>query len=148
MTNEDTIKKDPLDPFDKLGASKLRADEELDSELYDVARKGGTERPFSGKYWDNHEEGMYRCAICGSELFSSDMKFDSGTGWPSFTEPASLENVELVPDNSLGMHRTEVRCKKCGAHLGHVFDDGPEDRGGQRFCINSVCLNLKKKDEK
>ncbi|MDP3954485.1 MAG: peptide-methionine (R)-S-oxide reductase MsrB [bacterium] len=128
----------------------MKKDEELEPELYDVARKGGTERPFSGKYWDNHEKGMYKCAICGNELFSSDTKFDSGTGWPSFTQPVNLENIELVPDDSLGMRRTEVRCKKCGAHLGHVFDDLPAQaggpKGGQRFCINSVCLNLEKKD--
>ena len=124
----------------------MKQDQELDSELQRVAREGGTEAPFSGKYWDSHEKGMYKCAVCGAELFSSDTKFDSGTGWPSFTEPANLENIELKQDKSLGMSRTEVTCKNCGAHLGHVFDDGPVDRGGKRYCINSVCLNLKKSE--
>jgi peptide-methionine (R)-S-oxide reductase len=123
----------------------MKKDEELPKELYDIARKGGTEPAFTGKYWDNHEKGMYKCAICGTELFSSDTKFDSGTGWPSFTEPANLEKVELRDDSAYGMHRTEVVCKICGAHLGHVFDDGPKEKGGKRYCINSVCLELEKK---
>jgi peptide-methionine (R)-S-oxide reductase len=89
---------------------------------------------------------MFKCAVCGTELFSSDTKFDSGTGWPSFTEPANLTNVELRPDTSYGMDRTEVICKTCGAHLGHVFDDGPTEKGGKRYCINSVCLELEKKE--
>ncbi len=118
--------------------------DKLPDEVKKVAIDGGTETPFTGKYLDNHEKGMYQCAICKSELFSSDTKFDSGTGWPSFTEPASLQNVDLVTDESLGMIRTEVRCKNCGAHLGHVFDDGPKDKGGKRYCINSVCLNFSK----
>jgi peptide-methionine (R)-S-oxide reductase len=122
----------------------IKKNEELSPELYDVARRGGTEAPFTGKYWDNHEKGMFKCAICGTELFSSDTKFESGSGWPSFTEPANLEHVELKEDNALGMRRTEVLCKKCGAHLGHVFDDGPADKGGKRYCINSVCLELEK----
>ena len=124
----------------------MKNDNELSPELYNVARKGGTEAPFTGTYWDNHEKGMYKCAVCGTELFSSDTKFDSGTGWPSFTEPANLEKVELRDDTTLGMHRTEVVCKTCGAHLGHVFDDGPADKGGKRYCINSVCLELDKKE--
>lgn len=123
----------------------MKKDEELPAELYDVARNKGTEAPFSGKYWDSHEKGMYKCAICGTELFSSDTKFDSGTGWPSFTEPANRENIELKPDFSGGMARTEVLCKKCGAHLGHVFGDGPKDKGGKRYCINSVCLDFEEK---
>jgi peptide-methionine (R)-S-oxide reductase len=121
----------------------MKHDNELDPELYRVAREKGTEAPFTGKYVDEHTEGMYACAVCGKELFSSDTKFDSGTGWPSFTEPANLENIELKEDHDLGMKRTEVTCKNCGAHLGHVFDDGPTDAGGKRYCINSVCLDLK-----
>lgn len=123
----------------------MKKDRELSPELYEVARKKGTEAPFSGKYWANHERGMYKCAICGAELFSSDTKFDSGTGWPSFTEPKNLENIELKEDLSGWMKRTEVLCKKCGAHLGHVFDDGPKEKGGKRYCINSVCLDFEKK---
>ena len=117
-------------------------DKKLDPELYKVAREKGTEAPFSGKYVNSHEEGMYKCAVCGAELFSSEAKFDSGTGWPSFTEPANRENVELKEDTSGGMVHTEVLCKKCGAHLGHVFNDGPKEKGGKRYCINSVCLDL------
>lgn len=123
----------------------MRKDEELSPELREVARGKGTEAPFTGKYWDNHDDGVYRCAICNAELFSSDAKFDSGTGWPSFTEPANTKNLEFKTDSEFGMKRTEVLCKNCGAHLGHVFDDGPADKGGQRFCINSVCLTLDKK---
>ena len=123
----------------------MKQDNELPADLKRVARDGGTEAPFTGKYYDSHEQGMFKCAICGTELFSSDTKFDSGTGWPSFTEPANLEHVELKVDSSQGMARTEVTCKTCGAHLGHVFDDGPADKGGKRYCINSVCLELDKK---
>lgn len=126
----------------------VKKDEELSPELRKVAREGGTEAPFTGKYVNEHAKGMYKCAICGAELFSSDTKFDSGTGWPSFTEPANLKNVELREDNKLGMRRTEVVCKNCGAHLGHMFDDGPPEKGGKRYCINSVCLELEKKAEK
>jgi len=130
----------------------MKKDIELSPELHKVARKGETEKPFSGKYWNNHDKGMYKCAICDTELFSSDTKFDSSTGWPSFTSPhpggssqSNLENIELRKDNSLGVSRTEVVCKKCKAHLGHVFDDGPEEAGGKRYCINSVCLELEDK---
>ncbi len=123
----------------------MKSDPELSGELYNVARKKGTEAPFTGKYWNSHEKGMYRCAVCGTKLFSSDAKFDSGTGWPSFTEPEALEKVELKRDVSHGMIRTEVLCKSCGAHLGHLFDDGPEEQGGKRYCINSVCLDLEKR---
>lgn len=122
----------------------IKKDEELPVELYKVARKKGTEAPFTGKYLDSHDTGMFECAICGTELFSSDTKFDSGTGWPSFTEPSNLENIEVREDTSSGLRRTEVVCKKCGAHLGHVFDDGPKEKGGKRYCINSVCLELEK----
>ena len=130
----------------------MKKDEELPQELYKVAREKGTEAPFTGKYWDTHEKGMYKCAICGNVLFSSETKFDSGTGWPSFTEPANLKNIELKSDTGHGIDRTEVTCKNCGAHLGHVFDDGPIDkrlpagRQGKRYCINSVCLELDKKE--
>ena len=117
-------------------------------EQYHVMREGGTEAAFTGKYYNEHAKGMYKCAACGATLFSSDTKFDSGTGWPSFTEPANRANVELRSDDSYGMHRTEVICKNCGSHLGHVFDDGPSDKGGKRYCINSVCLELEKAEPK
>ncbi len=115
----------------------------LSEEQYAVMREKGTEAPFSGKYWNEHSSGVYKCAACGKELFSSDAKFDSGTGWPSFTDPVNLKNIELKEDNSAGMRRTEVLCKNCGSHLGHVFDDGPA--GKKRYCINSTCLELDKK---
>lgn len=127
-------------------SSRIPSDDQLSPELYHVARQGGTEAPFTGKYWDTHEKGNYMCAVCGTVLFSSDTKFDSGTGWPSFSEPSDSAHVELHEDLSQGVRRTEVRCKTCGAHLGHVFPDGPPDKGGQRYCINSVCLALKKED--
>ncbi len=116
----------------------------LSPEEYAVMREGETEAPFSGEYVHTQDEGMYVCKGCGVELFKSDAKFDSGTGWPSFDEPANLQNIELREDNSHGMRRTEVVCKKCGGHLGHVFDDGPT-KTGKRYCINSVCLELKEK---
>ena len=116
--------------------------QKLTPEQYHVVREKGTEAPFTGKYIDNHTDGTYRCVACGHELFSSDTKFDSGSGWPSFTNPANRENIELHDDSSLGVERTEVTCANCGAHLGHVFPDGPVDQGGQRYCINSLSLDF------
>jgi len=117
--------------------------EELSPEQFHVCRKGGTERAFSGAYWDNHEQGTYRCACCHEPLFSSDTKFDSGTGWPSFYSPLAGEAVDSRTDRSHSMERTEVTCRSCGAHLGHVFDDGPAPTG-MRYCINSASLTFDK----
>lgn len=131
----------------KTGSKDDKWREELDPEQYHVLREKGTERAFTGKYWDLKEDGTYHCAACGEPLFSSETKYDSGSGWPSFYAPADDESVAELADHSHGMVRTEVVCKKCESHLGHVFPDGPQDKTGLRYCINSASLDFKKEDE-
>ena len=127
--------------MEKIEKSEAEWREQLTPEQYEITREHGTEPPFTGRYVDTKDDGTYCCVACGNELFSSDTKFESGTGWPSFFEPADNDAIELKPDNSLFMRRTEVVCARCGSHLGHLFDDGP-DPTGQRFCINSCALDL------
>lgn len=121
--------------------------QKLDPDVYRVTREKGTEPPFSGKLLHNTETGTYTCSNCGANLFSSETKFDSGCGWPSFYDVVQSEAVDLHEDTSFGMTRTEVTCKKCGAHLGHVFPDGPQDKTGQRYCVNSLSLHFEKREK-
>ena len=131
---------------DKIVKSPQEWKEVLTPDQFEVCINKGTEPPFSGKYYKNKEKGIYKCVCCGETLFTSDTKYDSGSGWPSFWQPLSDEKIEYISDTAYGMIRTEVNCKKCGAHLGHVFDDGPKPTN-LRYCINSISLDLEKKDE-
>ena len=131
---------------DKIEKTEEQWKKELTPEQFQVCRMKGTERPFTGEYYKTKEPGVYKCAACGNELFDSDTKFESGTGWPSFYKPIEQDNVETEEDDTYGMRRTEVMCSKCGAHLGHVFPDGPRPTG-LRYCINSVSLKLDAKDK-
>ncbi len=132
---------------EKISKSDAEWKKSLPPEAFHILREKGTEQAFTGKYWDLHEKGVYLCAACGNELFSSETKFDSGTGWPSFWQPLADSNVRTEDDRSLSTHRTEVVCSLCGGHLGHVFDDGPKPTG-LRYCINSAALKFNKKDNK
>lgn len=131
---------------DKIEKTPQEWKEVLTPDQFEVCINKGTEPPFSGEYYKNKEKGTYKCVCCGESLFTSETKYDSGSGWPSFWQPLSDEKIEYISENAYGMVRTEVNCKKCGAHLGHVFDDGPKPTN-LRYCINSISLDLEKKDE-
>lgn len=132
------------EPKDYNKKMKKKTAKELTQEQYQITQLKGTEAPFSGKYLYSKDKGTYMCVVCGNELFSSETKFDSGSGWPSFYDVVKQKTVKLVEDNSYGMRRTEVVCANCNAHLGHLFEDGPADKTGQRYCINSAALDFKK----
>ena len=136
----------PTTPRDQLPQTDAEWRERLTPEQYEVTRHAGTERAFTGEYWDCHDDGTYVCVCCGEPLFDSKTKFESGTGWPSFFKPIDDESIEDVTDTSYGMVRTESRCANCGAHLGHVFDDGPRPTG-LRYCMNSASLRLEERDQ-
>jgi len=135
--NEGVVKVEKVVLSDAEWKSRLSPQE------FDIARKAGTERAFTGRNWDNHEKGLYRCVCCDNALFSSETKFESGTGWPSFWEPIAKQNVETATDSSFGSSRTEIKCRRCDAHLGHVFDDGPQPTG-LRYCMNGTVLKFEK----
>ncbi|MBK9246829.1 MAG: peptide-methionine (R)-S-oxide reductase MsrB [Ignavibacteria bacterium] len=139
-----SVEKNKYIAVNKIILTEKQWKKQLPAKVFAVARKHGTERAFSGKYHDNHDNGIYKCVCCETELFNSDHKFDSGTGWPSFWQPINATNIGSSNDSTLGMKRTEVTCARCDAHLGHVFDDGPQPTG-LRYCINSVCLTFVKR---
>ncbi len=130
----------------QFSKTKEQLKQELDPETYRITQEKGTEAPFTNKYDHHFKKGMYYCKVCGVDLFTSDTKYDSGCGWPAFWDPVSKDALKYNADNSFGMRRIEVTCGNCGSHLGHVFPDGPTDKGGQRYCINSASLNFKKRN--
>lgn len=144
---KDQVTDQANDQFNPAAKDEDQWRKELDPERYHVLREKGTERAFTGKYWDLKDTGMYHCAACGAPLFSSETKYDSGSGWPSFYAPTDADSVDELADHSLGMIRTEVVCSKCKSHLGHVFPDGPRDKTGLRYCINSASLDFAKQSE-